>query len=784
VVYHKGGPLLVLAGAGSGKTRVLTHRIAHLVESRQAGPYEILAITFTNKAAAEMKSRVVELVGPVAASMWVSTFHAACARILRREAGRLDYRSSFTIYDADDQVRLVKHCLDALGYDTKRFPPRGVHARISEAKNRLVDFDEYAQQPERAEETGRGASDASRLLEVTAATYRLYQRRLHELNAMDFDDLIMRTVDVLQLFPDRLAYYRRAFRYILVDEFQDTNRAQYVLVQLLGQEHQQVTVVGDDDQSVYSWRGADVRNILEFFEQDFPGAAVVKLEQNYRSTTTILEAANAVVAHNRGRKPKHLWTDRGQGEPVVVIECRDEHEEARLVAGEIEALLRSGRPGTDIAVFYRVNAQSRVLEDILVRYGVPYRVVGGTRFYERAEIKDLLGYLRALVNPSDDFAFRRIVNVPKRGLGDVAQGRLQLFAAGEGISLREAAARADEITDLSPGARAALSNLAHAFARWTERGGLEVVAEAVGDGSPVGDPATSADAGAVADPPEPAAGGQGPRTSRGAGAPVADQVRAVMEESGLLDAFRNEHTVEAEGRLENLQEFLGVVQEFDRNEPPGSLSDFLEEISLFTDLDTLRDEQAMVTLMTLHNAKGLEFPVVFVVGMEDGVFPHSRALDEQNIEEERRLCYVGLTRAKERLFLSYAQQRSLYGVGSANLPSRFLAEIPSHLMEERRSSSVVGAGSAATRWGRAAETPAPAGPGLHRLDGTSAGRAKRVQATEREVAGFAVGDRVVHAKFGEGLVLGVEAGGVVRVFFGDLGEQKNLLIDYAPLRRL
>jgi DNA helicase-2/ATP-dependent DNA helicase PcrA len=764
-VNHAGGPLLVLAGAGSGKTRVLTHRIAHLIDTRQAGPYEILAITFTNKAAAAMKTRVVDLVGPVAASMWVSTFHAACARILRREAERLGYRSTFTIYDADDQVRLVKHCLDALGYDPKRFPPRGVHTRISDAKNRLVDPDEFAQQSDRMEEAGRGSSDAARLLEVTAATYRRYQQRLYELNAMDFDDLIMQTVNVLQLFPDRLAHYQRAFRHILVDEFQDTNRAQYVLVQLLGKEHQQVTVVGDDDQSVYSWRGAEVRNILEFFEQDFPGATVVMLEQNYRSTTTILEAANAVVAHNRGRKPKHLWTDRGQGEQVVLIECRDEHEEARLVAGEIEALLRSGRPGTDIAVFYRVNAQSRVVEDILVRYGVPYHVVGGTRFYERAEIKDLLGYLRSLVNPADDLAFRRIVNVPKRGLGDVALGRLQLFADGEGVPLREAAARADEITDLSPGARTALLNLAQAFARWTDSGGLGAAVE--GDGTAAAD--ASVDAG------------------RGTSVPVADQVRTVTEESGLLDSLRSERTIEAEGRLENLQEFLGVAQEFDRNDPPGSLSDFLAEISLFTDLDALRDTQALVTLMTLHNAKGLEFPVVFIVGMEDGVFPHSRALDEQNIEEERRLCYVGITRAEQRLFLSYAQQRSLYGVGSSNQPSRFLAEIPRSLIEERRSSAVAGAG-AAPRWGRGAATatapPPPAGPGLHRLGGPSASKRPATASTEREVAGFSVGDRVVHAKFGEGLVLGVEAGGVVRVFFGDLGEQKNLLIDYAPLKRL
>jgi DNA helicase II / ATP-dependent DNA helicase PcrA len=739
-VFHPGGPLLVLAGAGSGKTRVLTHRVAHLVQAGVVSPTEILAITFTNKAAAEMKERVARLVGPIANVMWVSTFHSACARLLRREAERLGYRSSFTIYDAEDQLRLVRRSLEELGHDVKRFAPRGIQARISEAKNRLVDVDEFYRPAEGWEE-GRAPASA-RYLEVAAEVYRLYQKKLYELNAMDFDDLLMRTVDVLQLFPDRLAHYRHAFRHVLVDEYQDTNHAQYMLVKLLAEEHQQVTVVGDDDQSVYSWRGADIRNILEF-ERDFPAAKVVKLEQNYRSTTTILETANAVVAHNHERKPKHLWTDRGQGEKVVLLECKDEHEEARLVAGEIQGFLREGRPASDFAVFYRVNAQSRVLEDILVRYNLPYQVVGGTKFYERAEIKDAIAYLRSLVNPADGLSFGRIINTPKRGLGDVAQGRLQNFAEQEGVPFREALARAEELEVLSPAARSSALTLGRAFIGWEER--LE------------------------------------------RGTTVTDLVRQVLEESGLLDALRAERTLEAEGRLENLQEFLGVTQEYDRNNPEGSLRDFLEEISLYADVDNLRADTAQVTLMTLHNAKGLEFPVVFVVGMEEGVFPHSRALDEQNLEEERRLCYVGITRAMDRLFLSYARQRALYGTGNYNLPSRFLDELPAGLLDRRRSQ-----GLAASTFGsgrgpmRAGASP----PGAPAVAGRSPqGRRPRPPEggdaiTEREVVGFKVGDRVLHAKFGEGLVLSTEAGGVVRVFFNELGEQKNLLIDYAPLKKL
>lgn len=744
-VYHSGGPLLVLAGAGSGKTRVLTHRIAHLIRSRQVGPYEILAITFTNKAAAEMKARVVGLVGAVAQTMWVSTFHAACARILRREAEVLGYRSGFSIYDGDDQVRLVKHCLEELGYDVKRFPPRAVHARISDAKNRLIDVDAFAAGRTKGAPAwpGReGAWATGGYLEVTAAVYRLYQRRLYQLNAMDFDDLIMRTVDVFRLEPRRLAHYREAFRQVLVDEYQDTNHAQYTLVRLLAEEHQQITVVGDDDQSVYSWRGADIRNILEF-ERDFPNATVITLEQNYRSTTTILEAANGVVGNNRGRKPKRLWSNRGKGQAVVVLEAEDEHEEARLVAGEIQALLGAGSEPGDIAVFYRVNAQSRVLEDILVRYGIGYQVVGGTKFYDRAEIKDMLAYLRVICNPEDDLSFQRIVNTPKRGLGSVAQGRLQLLAGEDGVSLREALARVEEREDLfAPGARKALAQLHAAFLRWEER-----------------------------------------QRARGRDrVAVAEQMRAVMEESGLVPSLRAERTLENEGRLENLQEFLGVAQEFDALNPEGSLAEFLEGVSLYTDADARQDEASLVTLMTLHNAKGLEFPHVFIVGMEEGVFPHSRALDEQNLEEERRLCYVGITRAKERVYLSYARQRSLFGAGGYNLPSRFLDEIPGELVErrgERRSADAFRHGRDPFATFPSAGTRPTAGEGVH-----GPGRSRPATAGTDARVGLAVGDKVLHAVFGEGVVLGVDAGGVVRVFFPDRGEQKRLLVDYAPLKRI
>ncbi len=728
-VFHPGGPLLVLAGAGSGKTRVLTYRLAYLVLSGRVRPYQVLAITFTNKAAGEMKQRVARLLGGSADWAWVATFHSACARLLRREAPLLGYGSNFSIYDEEDSVRLVKHCLEELHLDTKRFPPRGVRSIISEAKNRLVDIDDFARAPAAAAEGGTGGGrERDYYHEVVAAVYRRYQSRLRALNAMDFDDLLMRTVDVFQLFPQRLAFYRKQFRHVLVDEYQDTNRAQYVLVKLLTEGHRQVTVVGDDDQSIYSWRGADPTNMLSF-EDDFPEATIIRLEQNYRSYSTILDAANALVSHNRGRKPKKLWTDRGAGEPVVLLECRDEHEEARLVCEEIVHLLDE-RPASDIAVFYRVNAQSRVLEDMLVRQGVPYRVIGSMKFYQRAEIKDLLAYLRVVVNPGDDFSLLRIINTPRRGLGEAAVGRLQSLAAESGVPLREVLLSASRIEGLSPSARRACQRLGEDFARWEK--------VALGQDKEGGKPS------------------------------VAAITRQVLEESGLRPALAAERTVEAEGRLENLDEFVAVAEEYDRLNPDGDLESFLEEISLYAEADSVREGEPVVTLMTLHNAKGLEFAVVFITGLEEGLCPHSRSLEEHRLEEERRLCYVGITRARDRLYLSHCRARTLHGGGGYRFPSRFLSEIPGHLFERRL-----------------AERTAS---NLHPASRTSFSERSipRVAADGKTASGygFATGDRVVHATFGEGVVLGVEPGGVVRVYFQELGAEKRLLVEYAPLRRL
>lgn len=747
-VFHEDGPLLVLAGAGSGKTRVLTHRLAFLIRTGRVRQHQVLAITFTNKAAGEMKERVADLLGSASGWMWVCTFHAACARILRTDAARLGYRANFTIYDEDDSIRLIKRCLEDLRLDVKRFPPRSVRGLISDAKNRLIDVDDFGKQPviDGGRDTGQGTWDdsISGPLDVAAQVYKRYQTRLLEANAMDFDDLLMRTVDVLQLFPDRLSYYRDLFRHVLVDEYQDTNHAQYQLVKLLAGEHRQVTVVGDDDQSVYSWRGADIRNILSF-EDDFPDAKVIKLEQNYRSTTTILNVANHLVAHNRGRKPKNLWSDLGAGDPVVVTESRDEHEEARSVCGEVVSLLRE-RPGSDIAIFYRVNAQSRVLEDMLVRQGVAYRVVGGTKFYHRAEIKDLLAYLRVLVNESDDLSLLRVINTPRRGLGDVAVGRLQACAEENQTCLRNALALAGEIPGLSGAATSACVGLADRFASWAghipEVPSETEVAAPAGEASPIS---------------------------------VAELVRKVAEGSGLIESYKAERTLEAEGRLENLEEFIGVASEYDRMNPSGSLSEFLQEISLYADVDDLDAHESLVTLMTLHNAKGLEFPVVFITGLEEGLFPHSRSLDEARLEEERRLCYVGVTRARERLYLSHARSRMLHGGGGYRLPSRFLSELPSELIE-RRSTDVGSLGGS---------SPGPrtyAGAVGSSRSATPASRPKPTGSAA--TAGLAAGDRVLHSKFGEGVVLGMEPGGIVRVFFAELGEQKRLLLDYAPLRRL
>jgi len=697
-VTHGSGPLLVLAGAGSGKTRVLTHRIAHLVASSQAKPSEILAITFTNKAADEMRERVEGLVGRMVRVMWVMTFHSACARLLRAEAKQLGYTNRFSIYDEADSIRLIKRCLDELSIDPKRFAPRAVKSRISHAKNQLQDAASYREQ-------------VSSFFEQTAAdVYELYEKRIHGMNALDFDDLLFRTVNVLELFPEIRERYQKTFRWILVDEYQDTNHAQYRLLQLLAGSERNVCVVGDDDQSIYSFRGAEVRNILDF-ERDFPGTKVVKLEQNYRSTKTILSVANAVVANNSDRKPKELWTELDQGQPVCVRELEDEHAEGRFVASEIEQLAEEGTARREIAVFYRTNAQSRVLEDTLVRYGVSYQVIGGTKFYERAEIKDALAYLTMLVNPQDTVSFSRIVNSPRRGIGQTSQARLTSHANTVGMSVWDVAVMPEDV----PGLSSAAVKATDAFMSVMER--LRELAE---------------------------------HTS------VGDLLEAVLTETGYAEALEAERTIEAQGRLENLQELVGVAREFDATWEGetglGGLAEFLQQLSLYSEQDALRDRDELVTLMTLHNAKGLEYPVVFMIGCEEGVFPHSRSIEEGNLEEERRLCYVGITRARQRLYMTYTGTRTLYGARSYNMRSRFIDEIPADLTDAEEAPDP-------TTWGEQ-EAPTPHTP-----------------------IPFGLGEDVVHATFGEGVVIAIEEGNVVVVRFAANGAERKLMADYAPLRR-
>lgn len=696
-VLHRGGPLLILAGAGSGKTRVLTHRIAHLLATGDAQPGEILAITFTNKAASEMRSRVEQVVGARARAMWLMTFHSANARILRTEADRLGYTRGFTIYDQSDSLRLVRQCLDAKDIDQKRFPPRMVQNRISDAKNRLLTASDYSTRVE-------GLVD-----EVVASTYQLYEKRIHSMNAMDFDDLLFRSVQLLETFPEVLERYRQTFRQILVDEYQDTNAAQYRWLQLLAEKHRQLCVVGDDDQSIYGFRGADIRNILDF-EQDFPDASTVRLEQNYRSTQTILRAANAVISHNRGRKGKELWTAGDDGDPVHVRELEDEHAEGRFVAGEIERLASSGMSFSDIAVFYRTNAQSRVLEDTLVRYQLAYQVIGGTKFYDRAEIKDVLAYLSLLVNPSDLVGFQRVVNSPRRGIGQTTVSRIIAYVNTTGESVWDVASDPGGVSGLGAAAVKSVGRFMEGMAELRERAQ--------------------------------------------SGGPLAELAEVVLDVSGYSDALRAENTIEAQGRLENLAEFVGLAREYDElPEEQGGLEEFLQQIALFSDQDSLRDDEGFVTLMTLHNAKGLEFPVVFMIGMEDGIFPHSRAIDSGETEEERRLAYVGITRARQQIYMTHAKTRNIYGSRQWNLRSRFLDEIPAELTD-------------------APDPSKPSEPG----DFIAGGRAS-VGAT------FRIGDDVVHASFGDGVVINSESGNLVTVRFAQDGSERKLMADYAPIKK-
>jgi DNA helicase-2/ATP-dependent DNA helicase PcrA len=721
-VTHRGGPLLIVAGAGSGKTRVLTHRIGWLLAEHDVHPGSILAITFTNKAAGEMKERVSRLVGGRAKPMWVSTFHSSCVRILRNEGTRLGYKSGFSIYDADDSRRLMTLVARDLDLDPKRFAPRSLAHQVSNLKNELVDW-------ETARERATHHVD-----KTVAEAYAGYQDRLVRANAMDFDDLIMNTVTVLQLFPDVAEHYRRRFRHVLVDEYQDTNHAQYVLIrELVGVDsagdRSELCVVGDADQSIYAFRGATIRNILDF-EADYPDATVVLLEQNYRSTQTILSAANAVIAKNPDRRPKRLWTDAGPGDPIEGYVADNEHDEAAWVAQQIDRLSdeRGVSPG-DVAVFVRTNAQTRPFEDVFIRVGMPYKVVGGVRFYERREVRDALAYLRVLVNPLDTVSLRRIVNVPKRGIGERAEASIEALAGRERIGWLEAMRRADEAPGLATRSLTAIGGFVELY---------DSLAALVSAQTPPG-----------------------------------DVLSAVLDRSGMLAELQGSQDPQEQGRAENLTELVSVAREFEQLNPEGTLGDFLEQVSLVADADEIPSDDGsggVVTLMTLHTAKGLEFPVVFLTGVEDGVFPHIRSLgDPKELEEERRLAYVGLTRARERLFVSRALSRSSWGTPAWNPPSRFLDDIPPDLLHW---SGAVGQ-----------DQPSPSDAAIRRAQA----RGRSAGVGLRPVPSLAVGDRVNHDAFGLGRVVsvkGVAEQAEAEVDFGTDTGVKRLLLRYAPLEKV
>ncbi len=728
-VAHAGSPLLVVAGAGSGKTRVLTRRIAYIMARREVRPYEILAITFTNKAAGEMKERVAELVGPIAKSMWVSTFHSSCVRMLRQEVERLGYSSSFSIYDSADSQKLISRVMETLNLDSKRYPARQFQHLISSAKNELQTPYEYLSKATNQFET------------IVADVYTMYEKRLQQANAMDFDDLIMKTVQVLQKHPEAKARFRSRFRHILVDEYQDTNHAQYALIkELTGTEGDgypiaELCVVGDADQSIYGFRGATIRNILQF-EVDYPNATTVLLEQNYRSTQNILNAANAVITKNESRKEKNLWSDAGSGAPLIGYVAESEYDEAEFIKSEIRSLqdLGQSNPG-DTAVFYRTNAQSRIFEEIFMRAAIPYKVVGGLRFYERKEVKDLLAYLRVLANPDDEVSLRRIINLPKRGIGDRALEEVEAFASAQGISFWNALLRVTEATGVP-------NKAAQSIATFTQMLiALQTLVEAKTKPSVI--------------------------------------IEAVLEQSGLMNELENSKDPQDEVRVENLQELVSASMEYEERpfEELGedeeiSLSGFLEKVSLVADADEIPDGEdhgGVVTLMTLHTAKGLEFPTVFLTGMEDGIFPHTRTLDDpREIEEERRLAYVGLTRAEKRLYISRAEYRLTFGSPRYNPASRFLDEIPAELIEwknETRSSF----SPSAVKKSRLPSAPPP--------------RATGKKSTAMELA---VGQRVSHDTFGLGTVVALAGDGdkaEATINFGQYGD-KRLLLRYAPVTAL
>jgi DNA helicase-2/ATP-dependent DNA helicase PcrA len=710
-VCHTEGPLLILAGAGSGKTRVLTHRIAHLL-AKGVPPWRILAVTFTNKAAAEMRERVERLVGPGAAAIWVSTFHTACVRILRQEIEQLGYDRNFVIFDSQDQATVVKNVLKKLNLSEKNYHPKALLSSISSAKNELIGVAEYTRQA------------ADFWSNTVAEVYQHYQQELRANNGLDFDDLIMVTVRLFKEIPEVLEKYQERFRYILVDEYQDTNHAQYALVTLLAAKYQNLCVVGDDDQSIYSFRSADIRNILEF-ERDFPQTRIIKLEQNYRSTQTILDAANAVIKNNRGRRAKKLWTENSEGDKILLYRAGDEREEAWFVAEEIVRLRGEGYRFSDFALLYRTNAQSRSFEEAMLQREIPYRIIGGFRFYERKEIKDIVAYLRLVYNPSDRLSLARIINVPKRGIGDASFERFLFFLDDNHYAALEAAAHLDEIPSLTGRATKPLANFFQMLAGWVEK-----------------------------------------RETLG----VRDLAERILNESGYLQELRNEGTIEAQSRLENLAEFISLTAEFEHNSDDKTLAAFLETVALVSDADSYQADADAVVMMTLHSAKGLEFPVVFLVGMDEGLFPHSRSLLEtKELEEERRLCYVGITRAQRRLYVTHANLRTVYGNTNVSTPSRFLLEFPKEALVDLK--------GMASRAPASTTLNAPLRP-----ERRPAGPARSGQASV-DPGQIGIGVKVRHAKWGIGTVVSKEGAGPdaqIKVAFPGLGI-KVLILAYANL---
>ncbi|GMX67471.1 DNA helicase PcrA [Paenibacillus elgii] len=741
------GPLLIMAGAGSGKTRVLTHRIAYLIGTRKAAPWSILAITFTNKAAREMQERVSALVGPQGQDIWVSTFHSMCVRILRRDISRIGFTSNFTILDSGDQLSVIKNCMKEMNIDSKKFEPKAVQAAISNAKNELLT-------PEKFERKIGDYFDG-----IVAKVYSSYQRKLKANNSLDFDDLIMTTIELFQQVPEVLDFYQNKFQYLHVDEYQDTNRAQYMLCRMLADKYKRICVVGDSDQSIYRWRGADISNILDF-EKDYPNATTILLEQNYRSTSNILNAANKVIANNTGRKPKNLWTDKGDGQKIRLYQADSEHEEGYFITGEIRKNVDKGRRFSDHAILYRTNAQSRVVEEILIKSDIPYQIVGGIKFYDRKEIKDILAYLRLISNPDDDISFARIVNVPKRGIGDTTVERLGAAAGQFGVSMFAMLENVDSM-EIGAKARNALADF---------RDMIENLYRMVDYLS------------------------------------VTELTEKMLEMSGYREELKRENTIESQARLENIDEFLSVTMDFEKRNEDKSLVSFLTDLALIADIDSMNQDPEAgkqgVVLMTMHSAKGLEFPVVFIMGLEEGVFPHSRALmDNEELEEERRLAYVGITRAEEELFLTCARMRTLFGRTTANAPSRFLQELPQELLETVRAGGGFSRGGAATpawaggerRFGSAGGfggAPAQAGrtPVSFRSGPSAAagGAAPKAAAPAAQATDFAMGDKVSHGKWGTGVVVAIKGSGddtELQIAFPAPVGVKRLLAKFAPITK-